>query len=53
VQTLNAHFDGRFILLEESEFKPVYKEPFTEKSKAASFVVQPLDVIDLWNGNRN
>lgn len=37
----------------EPKFEPAYEEPVTEKSKAASFVVQPLDVIDLWNGNRN
>ena len=32
------------------KLEPAYEEPVTEKSKAASFVVQPLDVIDLWNG---
>lgn len=37
----------------EPKFEPVYEEAVTEKSKAEIFVVQPLDVIDLWNGNRN
>lgn len=37
----------------DPKFEPVYEEPVTEKSKAARFVVQPFDVIDLWNGNRN
>jgi len=37
----------------DPKFDPVYEEPVTEKLKATSFVVQPLDVIDLWNGSRN
>jgi len=37
----------------QPEFEPVYEESVTDKSKAASFIVQTLDVIYLWNGNRN
>jgi len=32
---------------------PVYDELTLEKPDRAGFMVQPLDVIYLWNGNRN